>query len=402
MVPGAQGRSAPTTAAATTTGLSSSSSKADTHSRQPQQQAPLKSAMRRSYWSTPNVASAMRVQTLDESLHSTDLNRSRSRGKPGIDELSESRRRGLQQQQVEDAPGRPSKDNTISFRNIEVREYSRAIGDNPSVSAGAPMSIGWEYNDPDVLSVDEYESTRPPRRAHHEMVVPRSVRQDLLMNEWGYSRSQLASAVRDSNRTKTQRRTTVTNMDTPFAKIEEGVQSAKRKAKRVMFRRKSDGAMYERWKLEEARARRIIEAENRASGAGGAPPPTPTLGSSVGATSGGVADHGGLRHMGVGGPLRGENREGEAKVEAEPGGDTFELISIDSTPSSSPSDSGHRLSAVAGVSVPLNPQSLLPLASRGSPQVDEADRAASKPSSWKSAIVCAEEEDELGATLAEV
>lgn len=358
---------------------------------------PLKSAMRRSYWSTPNIPTAMRVQTLDESLHSTDLNRSRTRGKPGIDELSASRRGQQQAQAATDDASGSSKHSAISFSNVEMREYSRAVGDNPSVSAGPPMSIGWEYNDPDVLTIDEYESTRPPRRAHHEMVVPRSVRQDMLMNEWGYSRSQLAGAVRDSNRTKTQRRTTVNNMDTPFAKIEEGVQSAKRKMKRFVLRRKSDGAMYQTWKVEEMRARKMIEAENRATFAATGDVAGTTLDHSTGLSSIGMDDS--RQQQGGGRSSRRRDVTGEeAKVEAEAGGDTFELISIDSG-LSSPSDSGRHLDATVVSAVA--PQALLPPAP-DSPQVDEADRAASKPSSSSQSrhAIVAEEDDELEAALA--
>lgn len=55
------------------------------------------------------VKSAMRVSSLDESLH----------------------KRGLAKN-----PERPS---GIKFHEIRIREYARALGDNPSCSAGPPV-----------------------------------------------------------------------------------------------------------------------------------------------------------------------------------------------------------------------------------------------------------------------
>uniref|UniRef100_A0A7S4N9W1 Uncharacterized protein n=1 Tax=Odontella aurita TaxID=265563 RepID=A0A7S4N9W1_9STRA len=226
------------------------------------------------------------------------------------------------------------------------------------------------------------------------MVVPRSVRQGLLMNDWGYSRSQMANAVRDSNRTKTQRRTTVNNLDTPFSKIEEGTQSAKRKVKRILLRRKSDGVLYERWKIEERRARAAIEAEYEAA--------------ALSVDPNGIASHQHppRRVVDVGGSGGIE----ESKREVEAVGDTFELISVGSDPSS-PSMTGHG----PGGSHPSPPQSLLPppaVEPEDSPgTVEEADRGASgsislSQHSHSRPIVCAEEEDDdeeqlaLGAVLA--
>ena len=44
-------------------------------------------------------------------------------------------------------------------------------------------SISWEYNIMKEISLDDYESTRPPRRLRKEMVLPRDFREDILTDE---------------------------------------------------------------------------------------------------------------------------------------------------------------------------------------------------------------------------
>lgn len=160
-----------------------------------------------------NQRSIMKRRTLDESLHSTYGSED--------DMLSPRSRRHL----------------SLQFDKINIREYSRTVGDNPSCSSGPPVSISWEYNILGDIGVDEYESTRPPRRVQNEMILPRGMREDMLRFEWNASRKEITESVRRNVRVKNQRRTTVNNLGKAM-KFEEAMESASRKLKRFVKRQK--------------------------------------------------------------------------------------------------------------------------------------------------------------------
>lgn len=102
----------------------------------------------------------------------------------------------------------------------------------------AVVSISWEHTEEIVLSLDQYESTRPPRRTHFEMVLPRDLRQHMLRKEWDVTQSQIASAVRTNIKIKNQRRSTVNNLG-KATRMEEMMEKAGRKVMRGFLLKKS-------------------------------------------------------------------------------------------------------------------------------------------------------------------
>jgi hypothetical protein len=99
--------------------------------------------------------------------------------------------------------------------------------------------IAWEYDEETkIVTVDQYENNRPPRRTNFEMVLPRSVRQSMLKQEWDVSQGQIAAAVRNNIKIKNQRRSTVNNLD-KASKMEEMMESAGKKVMRGFFLKKS-------------------------------------------------------------------------------------------------------------------------------------------------------------------
>mmetsp|Transcript_50 Transcript_50/g.112 ORF Transcript_50/g.112 Transcript_50/m.112 type:complete len:286 (-) Transcript_50:324-1181(-) len=156
--------------------------------------------------------SIMKRRTIDESLHSTYGS--------------------------EDGMMHSRKHLSLQFANVNIREYSRTVGDNPSCSSGPPISISWEYNIVGNITLDDYERTRPPRRIQKEMVIPRRLREDMLRYEWNASRKDITESIRRNVRIKNQRRTTINNLG-KATKFEEAMESASRKLKRFVRGQKS-------------------------------------------------------------------------------------------------------------------------------------------------------------------
>lgn len=75
------------------------------------------------------------------------------------------------------APSRKS----VTFHNIQIREYNMMLGDHPSVSAGAPITIEWDPVASHLISVDDYENGfQGDRRRGQELRLPASIRSNIL------------------------------------------------------------------------------------------------------------------------------------------------------------------------------------------------------------------------------
>lgn len=108
---------------------------------------------------------------------------------------------------------------------------------SPSESQHDPyfdlQSISWEYVALEEVSVEEYEQTRPPRRSHFEMVLPRKIRHNMLRREWEVTQREIAESVRRNVKVKNQRKATVNNLG-KATKVEEILESTGRKIKRIV------------------------------------------------------------------------------------------------------------------------------------------------------------------------
>jgi hypothetical protein len=60
----------------------------------------------------------------------------------------------------------------VSFDEIEFLEFLTILGDNPAVSAGAPVAIGNDLVRRSMMDVDYYEKTRGKRRQRKKLALP--------------------------------------------------------------------------------------------------------------------------------------------------------------------------------------------------------------------------------------
>uniref|UniRef100_A0A7S4JDC2 Uncharacterized protein n=1 Tax=Odontella aurita TaxID=265563 RepID=A0A7S4JDC2_9STRA len=93
----------------------------------------------------------------------------------------------------------------VRFGAVEIREYPRVLGDNPCVSSGPPLALGWEHLSVSSMDLESYESSRPFRCVKDKMAVPHMIRDDWL-REAGYSRQEITVASRVACEIKAQRR----------------------------------------------------------------------------------------------------------------------------------------------------------------------------------------------------
>mmetsp|Transcript_11319 Transcript_11319/g.17510 ORF Transcript_11319/g.17510 Transcript_11319/m.17510 type:complete len:302 (+) Transcript_11319:195-1100(+) len=130
---------------------------------------------------------------------------------------------------LSDGTKRPERN--VSFTKIEWREYERALSDNPSVSVGPALGIGWVYNDAGSVEIEDYEKKKCYRRDATQLRIPSRVRESILREEWGVSRQDLQKATKEINITKNQRRKTQATMELENTAV--AVESAVRKFKRL-------------------------------------------------------------------------------------------------------------------------------------------------------------------------
>jgi hypothetical protein len=131
-----------------------------------------------------------------------------------------------------DVGDRPTTMRRCAFSFVDIREHERIAGDNPCVTSGVPLSIGWGYYQNKSIELDHYELNKGPPRDKIEMMVPAAVRRKMLNDEFGVSVTEINKQMRDVNITKSQRRQTVA-----FEHMEawtDVLQSAKRKFRRIV------------------------------------------------------------------------------------------------------------------------------------------------------------------------
>lgn len=120
---------------------------------------------------------------------------------------------------------------TVGFKSVEIREYKRTLGDNPSVSRGPAITLGWEYDFCDPVCINRYEEDRGKRRIRHELLMPPFIRVRHL-KESGYLLNEINEAVKDIEIAKIKRKETANNIR--FQNIQYAAERTKRKMKKIL------------------------------------------------------------------------------------------------------------------------------------------------------------------------
>jgi len=134
------------------------------------------------------------------------------------------------------AKSKTSLKKSVSFHQVEVREYARTIGDHPDVFLGPPVTIDWESHHRTSRDIDEYESNRGERKNSIQMRMHPNTRKRMMLSA-GVSKEDIKAATKAANKAQTQRKNTVAFLEVPIVGVvEEITQSACRKFKRRSWR----------------------------------------------------------------------------------------------------------------------------------------------------------------------
>jgi hypothetical protein len=89
-------------------------------------------------------------------------------------------------------------------------------------------SIDWAYIPQEQsYTVNDYEAMHTGlRRSENELVIPRLIREHILLHEWNVAQADVAMAVRDVIRTKNQRRQTIHHEKTGWVHVDRALQSS--------------------------------------------------------------------------------------------------------------------------------------------------------------------------------
>lgn len=92
----------------------------------------------------------------------------------------------------------------VWFDSVAINYHKMILGDNPAVSDGAPVTIGWDAHDVEVVDVECFEATRPKAKKLSSLKLPVEDRAAILL-ENGYTIKQLAKTLEQVEEIQRQR-----------------------------------------------------------------------------------------------------------------------------------------------------------------------------------------------------
>ena len=122
---------------------------------------------------------------------------------------------------------------SVGFSRVSIREFPLLPGDNPWVSGGPPVTLGWNIMSERTFDFHDYENAKiVPPRSQIEMRIPAQTRSNLL-REFGHSWKSINASVRAANISRRKRSTSGDRIDEKVEKISRGVKKLfKKKVKK--------------------------------------------------------------------------------------------------------------------------------------------------------------------------
>lgn len=92
---------------------------------------------------------------------------------------------------------------SVQFQSIEIIELAYAIGDNPCVSGGVPLTCEWNAQRRCTIGLDYFEKHRPARSEQVVRFNPK-FRAKLLLRS-GYTEAEIKQAAIETEKAKMER-----------------------------------------------------------------------------------------------------------------------------------------------------------------------------------------------------
>lgn len=121
---------------------------------------------------------------------------------------------------------------SVSFGSIEIREYTRIVGDHPDVKIGVPISIGWAFYQREAIPLDVYEANRHPKRVI--LRLSSIARKNMLRNIFDIPEKEITSAEKEIQKIQKQRERSI-KQSKVGAQVEDVIKSKSRGLLRGFF-----------------------------------------------------------------------------------------------------------------------------------------------------------------------
>ena len=99
---------------------------------------------------------------------------------------------------------------SVKFDKLNIHEFRMTLGNHPSATSGPPVMLDWDSRPrSEVVSLDEYERARQPRRNRRQLKLSLQERHGILVREQGFSFEDVKSAWQEALEIRRKRKETL-------------------------------------------------------------------------------------------------------------------------------------------------------------------------------------------------
>jgi hypothetical protein len=126
----------------------------------------------------------------------------------------------------------PATGRNVSFSCLDIKEFPLTLGDHPSATSGPPVMLAAQPLCQRVISLDEYEQKRCPRRPRQQLKLSYRDRKGILEREQGFTTEEVNQAWAQALKIRKQRHETL-QRGPMMMYWDDAWESAQRKYRRI-------------------------------------------------------------------------------------------------------------------------------------------------------------------------